>query len=218
MDHASQFFKNFFGSLILISQPPHSPSSPTLLAPALASPVEFPTTDSPTLPPRNDGPIAEVRKGTWRDHAAVLIPDPGYFVAGGLAGVASRKSTHFISSPLTSIQATRSVLLNKHIWAIVGVGRGLGLATLSCYPMPRSRRLLILNRHIDCSSRSPQGVSHRADEYGPRNRCCGQVGQPIPGCGQCLAAAVYSHERAMAGWRYAQSICWCVSSISYKNC
>lgn len=96
MDNASHFLRIFFGSLILISQPPHSPSSTNLLLPTMASPAEFPTMDSPTLPPRNDAPIAEVRKGTWRDHAAVLIPDPGYFVAGGLAGVASRKLFHLV--------------------------------------------------------------------------------------------------------------------------
>jgi hypothetical protein len=128
MNNASQFLKTFFGSLILISQPPHSPSSADFLPSTMASPAEFSTTDSPALPPRNDAPIAEVRKGTWRDHTAVLIPDPGYFVAGGLAGVASRKLFNLLPRPLTMIQATRCVLLNKHIWAVVVVGQGLATA------------------------------------------------------------------------------------------
>jgi solute carrier family 25 phosphate transporter 23/24/25/41 len=115
MDNANQFFKNFFGSLILISQPSPSPSSTISLPSSMASPAEFSTEDSPALPPRNDAPIADVWKGTWRDHAAVLIPDPGYFVAGGLAGVASRKLLPLVTCPLTCIQATRSVLLHKHM-------------------------------------------------------------------------------------------------------
>jgi len=126
MDNANQFLRTFFGSLILISQPPHSPSSTDFLPSTMASSAEFSTTNSPTLSPRNDASIAEVRKGTWREQAAVLIPDPGYFVAGGLAGVASRKLFIYSSPrPLTWILATRCVLLNKHIRVVVGIGRSL---------------------------------------------------------------------------------------------
>jgi solute carrier family 25 phosphate transporter 23/24/25/41 len=110
MNHARQFLKICFGSLLLISQYPQSPSSPDFLPSEMCMPVDVPSVDSPTLPPRNDAPIAEVRKGRFQDHAAVLIPDPGYFVAGGLAGVASRKYFTSQFMPLSPIHLLGEVI------------------------------------------------------------------------------------------------------------
>lgn len=101
MIRARKFLKLCIGSLLLIARPTPSPPLNHYPPSEMASSTELRSTESPTLPPRNDAPIAEVRKRRWQDHAAVLIPDPGYFVAGGLAGVASRKSNQFHFHPLT---------------------------------------------------------------------------------------------------------------------
>lgn len=65
------------------------------------SEVAAPSAISQPLPPRPDvqdlhAPLAEVQRGLWQGFKSVLIacvPNPGYFVAGGVAGIVSRTST-----------------------------------------------------------------------------------------------------------------------------
>ncbi|KAF2869960.1 calcium dependent mitochondrial carrier protein [Massariosphaeria phaeospora] len=100
-----QFFNTFFGSLFLIAKtPPHPYLSSECIAPfEVSEPSKIShAAVSQTFPPRSDiyqdlhVPVAETRKELFQSYKAVLIacvPNPGYFVAGGIAGIVSRTST-----------------------------------------------------------------------------------------------------------------------------
>lgn len=101
---AQKFLHALFGSIFLIARtPPHSsPSSDYIESFQMVSPAEASRSAvSQTLPPRYDVedlhvPIAEAQKGLIEGFKSVLIacvPNPGYFVAGGVAGIVSRTST-----------------------------------------------------------------------------------------------------------------------------
>lgn len=93
------FLRTFFGSIFLVAKtPPQTPFPPDQLDNFEMSELA----ESPqSLPPRPDLhkislPIAEVQRGLWQSFKSLLIacvPNPGYFVAGGLAGIVSRTST-----------------------------------------------------------------------------------------------------------------------------
>ncbi|KAF2267081.1 calcium dependent mitochondrial carrier protein-like protein [Lojkania enalia] len=98
----TDFLHAFFGSLFLIARTPPSSLFSSEPPPALEmSQVAVPSAVSQTLPPRPDiqdfrAPIVEARKSLWQSFKSVLIgcvPNPGYFVAGGVAGIVSRTST-----------------------------------------------------------------------------------------------------------------------------
>jgi len=98
------FLRNFFGSLFLVAKtPPLSfpPSDCTTMSEMAASPAGPLSAVSQTLPPHpvDLKPVAlivEAQEGAVESFKTVLIacvPNPGYFVAGGLAGIVSRTST-----------------------------------------------------------------------------------------------------------------------------
>lgn len=100
---AQQFLQSLFGSLFLVARTrPQSFHSSHHLEFAGTASSEVPHyTVSQTLPPRSDiedhdAPVAEMQKGLSQSFKSVLIacvPNPGYFVAGGVAGIVSRTST-----------------------------------------------------------------------------------------------------------------------------
>jgi solute carrier family 25 phosphate transporter 23/24/25/41 len=101
---AQTFLRTFFGSLFLVAKtPPLSPhpSEYTDMSEMAASPAGPLPAVSQTLPPRpvDLNPVAlivEAQEGAVESFKTVLIacvPNPGYFVAGGLAGIVSRTST-----------------------------------------------------------------------------------------------------------------------------
>ncbi|KAF2472035.1 calcium dependent mitochondrial carrier protein-like protein [Lindgomyces ingoldianus] len=95
-----QFLRTLFGSLLLVARtPPQSSFPPDQSSSCEMS--EFAASPAQSLPPRPDLhdihlPITEAQKGLWQSFKSMLIacvPNPGYFVAGGLAGIVSRTST-----------------------------------------------------------------------------------------------------------------------------
>jgi solute carrier family 25 phosphate transporter 23/24/25/41 len=93
-----QFLHCFFGSLFLVARtPPQSLSSSDYAAASDMSEVAAISAPphpgvSQTLPPL----VAEAQEGVWQGFITVLIScglNPGYFVAGGLAGIVSRTTT-----------------------------------------------------------------------------------------------------------------------------
>lgn len=99
-----RFLQFFFGSLLLVARTPPYTSFPSEYdAPLdMASPPAPSLAPSQMLPPRSesaeesDAPLAEVHTGLVESFRTVLIacvPHPGYFVAGGIAGIVSRTST-----------------------------------------------------------------------------------------------------------------------------
>lgn len=102
---AQNFLRNFFGSLFLVAKtPPLSPhpSEYTDMSEMAVSPAgPLPAVSQTPLPPRpvDLNPVAlivEAQEGAVESFKTVLIacvPNPGYFVAGGLAGIVSRTST-----------------------------------------------------------------------------------------------------------------------------
>jgi solute carrier family 25 (mitochondrial phosphate transporter), member 23/24/25/41 len=95
------FFYDFFGSLILVATTPYTFHSSDFSTSVDMSEVAPSPAFSQTLPPRPDihdlrVPVIEVQKGLWQGFISVLIacvPNPGYFLAGGIAGIVSRTST-----------------------------------------------------------------------------------------------------------------------------
>ncbi|KAH9865437.1 hypothetical protein J1614_009020 [Plenodomus biglobosus] len=98
-----RFLDILFGSLLLVARtPPSSPVSSDYIAPLeMASPSTSKFAIPQTLPPRLDEeeyivPLVEAPQGLLEDFGTMLIacvPNPGYFVAGGIAGIVSRTST-----------------------------------------------------------------------------------------------------------------------------
>lgn len=100
-----KFLHNLFGSLFLVAKsPPQTPFSSDFTAPVAMSEVTANphSAVSQILPPRSDvrtpldALVLEAQDGIWQSFKSVLIacvPNPGYFVAGGVAGIVSRTST-----------------------------------------------------------------------------------------------------------------------------
>ena len=99
-----RFLQFFFGSLYLVARtPPYSSFPSEYNAPLeTASPPAPSLAISQTLPPRSEGvekldaSPTEVPTELLESLGTVLIacvPHPGYFVAGGIAGIVSRTST-----------------------------------------------------------------------------------------------------------------------------
>ena len=100
---AQRFLRFLFGSLFLVAYtPPYKP-----LPPEHHAPLDGGSTSNSalafqgTLPPRSDeekttSSLEEIRAGIIESLGTMLIacvPNPGYFVAGGIAGIVSRTST-----------------------------------------------------------------------------------------------------------------------------
>ena len=93
-----RFLHSLFGSLFLVARTPPLSSIPSdytassdMLEVDAISAVPHPAI-SQTLPPL----VAEAQEGGWQGFMTMLISfglHPGYFVAGGLAGIVSRTST-----------------------------------------------------------------------------------------------------------------------------
>jgi solute carrier family 25 phosphate transporter 23/24/25/41 len=100
---AQRFLHYLFGSLFLLARPPpHSPRPSEYIAPLeTASPSTSTLAMQGTLPPRSDDretttPLKTIQEEIIESLGTMLIacvPNPGYFVAGGIAGIVSRTST-----------------------------------------------------------------------------------------------------------------------------
>lgn len=94
------FLHSFFGCIFLIAQtPPYSSLSQSPPFEMISSPSPA-FASSQFLPPRpdeeNNALLSEEQTGNVESFGTMLIacvPNPGYFVAGGLAGIVSRTST-----------------------------------------------------------------------------------------------------------------------------
>ncbi|KAF2120832.1 calcium dependent mitochondrial carrier protein-like protein [Lophiotrema nucula] len=92
------FLNALFGSIFLVARTP--PYSSFQSDPNVAFDMPEVAVSQP-LPPRPDvqdvdAPIAEMQRVSWQTIIPVLIscvPNPGYFVAGGVAGIVSRTAT-----------------------------------------------------------------------------------------------------------------------------
>lgn len=97
---SKRFLQFFLGSLFLVAKtPPYGFTSDHVVPLDMTS---TPTSAiSQALPPRFDdgevdSPLIESQRGLFMSFGTMLIacvPNPGYFVAGGIAGIVSRTST-----------------------------------------------------------------------------------------------------------------------------
>ncbi|RMZ68878.1 calcium dependent mitochondrial carrier [Pyrenophora seminiperda CCB06] len=99
---AQRFLRYFFGSLFLVAHtPPYNPLSQDTFPFEMVKPSTSTPPTQDTLPPRSEdeettSPPEEIRAGIIESLGTMLIacvPNPGYFVAGGVAGIVSRTST-----------------------------------------------------------------------------------------------------------------------------
>ena len=97
-----RFLQFFFGSILLVARTPPFPSSSEYIeSPEMALPSTSKFATLQALPPRPDeeeidAPLVQVPTGLLDSLGTLLIacvPNPGYFVAGGIAGIVSRTST-----------------------------------------------------------------------------------------------------------------------------
>lgn len=97
---SQRFLRFFLGSLFLVAQtPPYGFTSDHVVPLDMASAPN--SAISQALPPRfddgeSDSPLHQSQMGLLMSFGTMLIacvPNPGYFVAGGIAGIVSRTST-----------------------------------------------------------------------------------------------------------------------------
>ena len=170
-----RFIRFFFGSLFIVAHtPPYNPFPPEASAPlgVMASP---PSTmvyqGAGALPPRSEADkssasssIEEIPAKLIESLGTMLIacvPNPGYFVAGGVAGIVSRTST----APLDRLKvyliaqtsvAEEAVVAAKHgniIKAVMNAWRPLATATRELWQAGGMRSLYAGESILTCLAR-----------------------------------------------------------------
>ena len=148
-----QFLHTFFGSLFLVARAtPHSytPSDFIQSFDMSGAAIPLPTV-SQTFPPlsadikAHDTRIPETEEGFWQSFESVLIasvPNPGYFVAGGLAGIVSRTSTAPLDRLKVYLIAQTSVATNEAVVTAAKSGNIVRVATNSWRPLAHATKEL----------------------------------------------------------------------------
>ncbi|KAI4914344.1 uncharacterized protein J4E92_009543 [Alternaria infectoria] len=124
-----RFLRFFFGSLFIVAHtPPYNPLPPEPSAPLDMASSTSTLAYQGTLPPRSahetsSAPLEEIRAGLIESLGTMLIacvPNPGYFVAGGVAGIVSRTST----APLDRLKVYLIAQTNVAEEAVVAAKHG----------------------------------------------------------------------------------------------
>lgn len=124
-----RFLRFFFGSLFIVAHtPPYNPLPLEPSAPLAMASSTSTLAYQGTLPPRSadetsSASLEEIRAGLIESLGTMLIacvPNPGYFVAGGVAGIVSRTST----APLDRLKVYLIAQTNVAEEAVVAAKHG----------------------------------------------------------------------------------------------
>lgn len=164
---SQRFLRFFFGSLFMVAKtPPYGYTSEYVPLDMASAPTSASTQP---LPPRFDdwevdSPQTEPQAGLLMTFGTMLIgcvPNPGYFVAGGVAGIVSRTST----APLDRLKvyliaqtsvAEEAVVAAKHgniIKAAMNAWRPLATATRELWQAGGMRSLYAGESILTCLAR-----------------------------------------------------------------